>query len=216
MTDKISGVTPTIPNAAVNLPATVSNTAGGALGLSLGSLTDSYRLDVVLSALETKKHAKVISSPRVVTMNNQEARIEQGQEVPYQTVSDAGTKIEFKDAFLKLSVTPQITFDKNIIMNMLVSNDTPLLDAVTKLYIINKKQATTSVLVKNGDTAVIGGIYTNNDIETLGAVPWFHEIPGLGVFFKDTTNTKERTELIIFITPRIVPITYNEPVGVVQ
>jgi len=194
-----------ISNPVVNLPASVGDTAGGALGISLGSLTNSLELDIVLSALEKKNHARVISSPRVVTVNNQEAKIVQGQEVPQMTVSaNEGTKVEYKEAALKLSVTPQVTADKSIIMNILISNDTPTLGA-NNLYIINKKEATTSVLVKDGQTAVIGGIFTNNDTEAFGAVPWFHKIPLLGHLFKGTQKVKKRTELVIFITPRVLP-----------
>lgn len=195
-----------ISNPVVNLPASVGDTAGGALGISLGSLTNSLQLDIVLSALEKKNHARVISSPRVVTVNNQEAKIVQGQEVPQMTVSaNEGTKVEYKEAALKLSVTPQVTADKSIIMNILISNDTPTLGA-NNLYVINKKEATTSVLVKDGETAVIGGIFTNNDTEAFGAVPWFHKIPLLGHLFKGTQKVKKRTELVIFITPRILPV----------
>jgi len=204
--DKVTGVlVPGISSPVVNLPAAIDTAAGGALGLSLGSLTNAFKLDAQLSALEKQKRARVLSSPRVATLNNQEARIEQGQEVPYQTVSDEGTKIEFKDAKLKLSVTPQITFDRSIVMNILVSNDTPIKDP-TVGFIIQKKEAQTSVLVKDGETAVIGGIFTNNDSETEGGVPWLMDLPGVGSLFKKKGRTDLRTELIIFITPRIIPM----------
>jgi len=189
----------------VNLPAAIDSSAGGALGLSLGSLTKSFQLDMQLSALEKEKKARVLSSPRVATLNNQEARIEQGQEVPYQTTSDEGTKTEFKDAKLKLSVTPQITFDRSIVMNIVVSNDTPIKDP-TVGFIIQKKEAQTSVLVKDAETAVIGGIFTNNESETVGGVPWFKDLPGVGSAFRKKGKADIRTELIIFITPRIIPI----------
>jgi type IV pilus assembly protein PilQ len=193
-----------VANPVVNLPAAVSNTAGGALGFSLGSITDSFRLDAQLSALETKKHARVLSSPRVATLNNQEARIEQGQEVPFETTSDEGTKTEFKDAMLRLSVTPQINFDKSIIMKIKVSNDTPIADPTVK-FIIQKKEADTMVLVNDGETAVIGGIFTNDKQGTEGGVPWLMDLPGLGYLFKKKGKTLNRSELIIFITPRIIP-----------
>jgi type IV pilus assembly protein PilQ len=169
--DNISGqVVPGIANPVVNLPAAVDSSAGGALGFSLASITNSFQLDAQLSALEKRNHARILSSPRVATLSNQEARINQGQEVPYQTTSDEGTKTEFKEAVLALSVTPQITFDRSIIMNILVTNDTPIRDP-TVGFIIGTKEARTTVLVKDGDTAVIGGIYTNNDAESLGGVP---------------------------------------------
>ncbi len=202
----ISGAAvPGIANPVVNLPAAIDSSAGGALGLSLGSLTKSFQLDMQLSALEKEKKARVLSSPRVATLNNQEARIEQGQEVPYQTTSDEGTKTEFKDAKLRLSVTPQITFDRSIVMNIVVSNDTPIKDP-TVGFIIQKKEAQTSVLVKDGETAVIGGIFTNNESETVGGVPWFKDLPGVGSVFRKKGRADIRTELIIFITPRIIPI----------
>lgn len=202
----ISGAAvPGIANPVVNLPAAIDSGAGGALGLSLGSLTKSFQLDMQLSALEKQKKARVLSSPRVATLNNQEARIEQGQEVPYMTTSDEGTKTEFKDAKLRLSVTPQITFDRSIVMNIVVSNDTPIKDP-TVGFIIQKKEAQTSVLVKDAETAVIGGIFTNNDSETVGGVPWFKDLPGVGSVFRKKGRADIRTELIIFITPRIIPI----------
>jgi len=193
-----------ISNPVVNLPAAVDDTAGGAIGFSLASITKSFQLDAQLSALEKRNHARVLSSPRVATLNNQEARINQGQEVPYQTTSDEGTKTEFKEAVLQLSVTPQITFDRSIIMNILVTNDTPIRDP-TVGFIIGTKEAKTSVLVKDGDTAVIGGIYTNNDSTTAGGIPWLMDIPVAGYLFKKEGDANKRTELIIFITPRIIP-----------
>jgi type IV pilus assembly protein PilQ len=204
--DKVTGkLVPGVSSPVLNLPAAIDSTAGGALGLSLGSLTNAFKLDLQLSALEKQKRARVLSSPRVATLNNQEARIEQGQEVPYQTTSDEGTKTEFKDAKLKLSVTPQITFDRSIVMNILVSNDTPIRDP-TVGFIIQKKEAQTSILVTDGETAVIGGIFTNNDSETEGGVPWLKDLPGVGSMFKKEGKSDLRTELIIFITPRIIPM----------
>ena len=203
--DNISGQTVAgIANPVVNLPAAVDSSAGGALGFSLASITNSFQLDAQLSALEKRNHARILSSPRVATLSNQEARINQGQEVPYQTTSDEGTKTEFKEAVLALSVTPQITFDRSIIMNILVTNDTPIRDP-TVGFIIGTKEARTTVLVKDGDTAVIGGIYTNNDAESLGGVPYLMDIPVAGALFKKKGELNKRTELIIFITPRIIP-----------
>jgi len=203
--DNIAGETVAgIANPVVNLPAAVDDSAGGALGFSLASITNSFQLDAQLSALEKRNHARILSSPRVATLSNQEARINQGQEVPYQTTSDEGTKTEFKEAVLALSVTPQITFDRSIIMSILVTNDTPIRDP-TVGFIIGTKEARTTVLVRDGDTAVIGGIYTNNDAESLGGVPYLMDIPVAGSLFKKKGETNKRTELIIFITPRIIP-----------
>ncbi len=208
--DNISGeVVPGIANPVVNLPAAVDESGGGALGFSLASITNSFQLEAQLSALEKRNHARVLSSPRVATLSNQEARINQGQEVPYQTTSDEGTKTEFKEAVLELSVTPQITFDRSIIMNILVTNDTPIRDP-TVGFIIGTKQARTTVLVKDGDTAVIGGIYTNNDAQTEGGVPYLMDLPVAGSLFKKKGDSNQRTELIIFITPRIIPNQFVE------
>ncbi len=194
-----------IANPMVNLPAAVDASAGGALGLSLASLTNAFRLDMKLSALEKKNHARILSSPRVATLNNETARIEQGREIPYQTVSDEGTKTEFKAAKLKLSVTPQVNFNRSIIMRIVVTNDTPIKDPLVG-YIIGKKEAKTTVQVGDSETAVIGGIYTSNEGSTLGGLPWFQDIPGIGTMFRKKGKTKKRTELVIFITPRIIPI----------
>jgi type IV pilus assembly protein PilQ len=193
-----------IANPVVNLPAAVDDTAGGALGFSLASITNSFQLDAQLSALEKRRHARILSSPRVATLSNQEAKINQGQEVPFQTTSDEGTKTEFKDAKLQLSVTPQITFDRSIIMNIVVTNDTPIRDP-TVGFIIGTKEAKTTVLVKDADTAVIGGIYTNNDSDSEGGIPVLMDLPVAGYLFKKKTEGQKRTELVIFITPRIIP-----------
>jgi type IV pilus assembly protein PilQ len=203
--DNITGKTvPGIANPVVNLPAAVDDTAGGALGFSLASITNSFQLDAQLSALEKRRHARILSSPRVATLSNQEAKINQGQEVPFQTTSDEGTKTEFKDAKLQLSVTPQVTFDSSIIMNIVVTNDTPIRDP-TVGFIIGTKEAKTTVLVKDADTAVIGGIYTNNDSEAVGGIPVLMDLPVAGYLFKKQSEGQKRTELVIFITPRIIP-----------
>ncbi len=194
-----------IANPLINLPAAVDDSAGGALGLSLASLTNAFSLDMKLSALEKKNHARVLSSPRVATLNNETARIEQGREIPYQTISDEGTKTEFKAAKLKLSVTPQVNFNRSIIMKIIVTNDTPIKDPLVG-YIIGKKEAKTTVLVGDSETAVIGGIYTSNEGTTRGGLPWFQDLPGIGTMFRKKGKTDKRTELVIFITPRIIPI----------
>jgi len=204
--DNVSGESPAgISSPVVNLPAAIDSSAGGALGFSLASITNSFRLDAQLSALEKKKHARILSSPRVATLNNQEAWIQQGEEIPYQTTSDEGTKTEFKDATLRLSVTPQINADRSIVMKIKVNKDTALQE-VTAGIVIGKKEAVTVVLVNSGETAVIGGIYTNDEQRNAGGVPWFMDIPGLGYLFKNQSSQKKRTELMIFITPRIIPV----------
>ena len=194
-------------NYAVNLPAAVGQGSGG--GISFGLFKGSFRLDVSLTAMEASGKGKVVSSPKVVTIDNKEATIEQGTQIPYSTVSASGTNTQFVDATLSLKVTPHITPEGSVIMKVEAKNDSPGATGATGQPAINKKKATTEVLVRDGETAVIGGILqiTRNDNEQ--AVPWLSKIPVLGFFFrKDTASTSNR-ELLIFITPKILK---QEPV----
>ncbi|MFC1890248.1 type IV pilus secretin PilQ [Thermodesulfobacteriota bacterium] len=198
-----------IPGFAVDLPAAVSQGSGGALGLVLGSLTNTLSLDMRLSALEKNGHAKIISNPRVATLDNHEAKIEQGEEVPYEVTGSitGGSNTQFKEAKLSLSVLPHITEDRSIIMDVKVTNDTPIPDATVGVgYRIGTKSAETKILVKDGETAVIGGIYTKTAASDSGGIPWFQEIPILKYLFKKQGDTDKRKELILFITPKIMPV----------
>lgn len=198
-----------IPGFAVDLPAAVSQGAGGAIGLVLGSLTNTLSLDMRLSALEKNGHAKIISNPRVATLDNHEAKIEQGEEVPYEVTGSitGGSNTQFKEAKLTLSVLPHITEDRSVIMDVNVTNDTPIPDATVGVgYRIGTKRAETKILVKDGETAVIGGIYTKTAASDSGGVPWFQKLPILGYMFKKEGDTDKRKELIIFITPKILPV----------
>ncbi|MGE5189119.1 MAG: type IV pilus secretin PilQ [Gemmatimonadota bacterium] len=189
-------------NYAVNLPAAVGQGSGG--GISFGIFKGSFRLDVSLTAMEASGKGKVVSSPKVVTIDNREAVIEQGTQIPYSTVSASGTNTQFVDATLSLKVTPHITPEGSVIMKVEAKNDSQGATGATGQPAINKKKATTEVLVRDGETAVIGGILqiTRNDNEQ--AVPWLSKIPVLGYFFrKDTASTSNR-ELLIFITPKIL------------
>jgi type IV pilus assembly protein PilQ len=192
----------TPPNFAVNLPATVGLGAGG--GISFGILRDNLRLDLSLSALESSGKGKVVSSPKVVTIDNKEAVIEQGTQIPYSTVSASGTNTQFVDATLSLKVTPHITPEGSVIMKLEAKNDSQGDVGATGQPAINKKKATTEVLVRDGETAVIGGILQVTRKEDQAAVPWLSKIPVLGYFFKKTTNTSTNRELLIFITPKIL------------
>jgi type IV pilus assembly protein PilQ len=189
-------------NYAVNLPASVGLGSGG--GVSFGILRDNLRLDLSLSALEASGRGKVISSPKIVTIDNREAMIEQGTQIPYSTVSAAGTQTQFVDAVLSLKVTPHITPAGSVIMKMEARNDSPGEFNVQGQPAINKKKATTEVLIQDGETAVIGGILQISRIESLSAVPWFSRIPVLGFFFKKSTNVASNRELLIFVTPKIL------------
>ncbi|TWJ32777.1 type IV pilus secretin family protein [Geobacter argillaceus] len=176
-------------------------TGGMATGMSFGKLTSNVQLDLRLSAAATIGQVKIISTPKVLTVNNKAAKISQGQSVPYQTVSAEGTKTEFVEAALTLEVTPHITADGSVSMKIKASNNSVGSGTPPP---INKKEATTELVVKNGETTVIGGIYVDSDTETDTGVPFLADIPLFGWLFKSNTKTKLKNELLIFITPKIV------------
>jgi type IV pilus assembly protein PilQ len=187
---------------ATTLPSATSG--GMATGMSFGKLASNIQLDLRLSAAATTGIVKIISTPKVVTLNNKAAKISQGQSIPYQTVSAEGTKTEFVEAALTLEVTPHITADGNIGMKIKASNNSPGSAAAGSTPPINKKEATTELQVKNGETTVIGGIYVDNDVESDTGVPFLKDIPLLGWLFKSNSKTKSKSELLIFITPKIL------------
>ncbi len=195
---------------AVNLPAAIGAGSGGGLNFNLGSLTNFLNLDVRLSALERTGEGRIISSPRVTTLDNKEASIEQGLSIPFETTSTGGTQTTFIDANLNLTVTPHVTNDESIGLKIKASKNAPdsSVRGASGAPSIAKKEARTEVLVKNGHTTVIGGIFQIDRSDTVAGVPWFQKIPLIGWLFKKTTVTDKKTELLIFITPRIV-----RPVG---
>jgi type IV pilus assembly protein PilQ len=202
-----SGLTPfaattPAPNFAVNLPARFGLGSGG--GISFGILRDNLRLDLSLSALEASNKGRVISSPKVITIDNKEATIEQGTQIPYSTVSASGTNTQFVDATLSLKVTPHITPDGGVIMKLEAKNDSQGEVGASGQPAINKKKATTEVLVRDGETAVIGGILqiSRREIET--GIPWLSKIPVLGYLFRNENTNATNRELLIFITPKIL------------
>jgi type IV pilus assembly protein PilQ len=190
------------PNFAVNLPASVGLGSGG--GISFGILRDNLRLDLSLSALEASSKGRVVSSPKVITIDNKEATIEQGTQIPYSTVSASGTNTQFVDATLSLKVTPHITPDGGVIMKLEAKNDSQGAVGASGQPAINKKKATTEVLVRDGETAVIGGILQISRTESQGAVPWLSKIPVLGYLFRNDRSQATNRELLIFITPKIL------------
>jgi len=194
------------PNYAVNFPAPVGATAGSALGFVFGSLNNAFTLDLRLSALESQGKGKVISSPRVATLDNNPAKIQQGLSIPFETVSAQGTQTQFIDAVLSLEVTPHITADKSVIMKIKAAKNAPntSIRSVGGVPSIDKKEATTEVLVKNGETTVIGGIFQITSAESRSGVPLFSKIPLIGWLFRVTTKEEKKTELLVFITPRII------------
>ncbi|WP_026839886.1 type IV pilus secretin family protein [Citrifermentans bremense] len=178
-----------------------SGSGGLGLGMSFGKLTSNIKLDMRLAAAATIGQVKIISTPKVVTLNNKAAKISQGQSIPYQTTSAEGTKTEFVEAALTLEVTPHITADGSVSMKIKASNNSPGTGSPPP---INKKEATTELVVSNGDTTVIGGIYVDSDTESDTGVPFLSDIPLLGWLFKSNSKQKTKTELLIFITPKIV------------
>ncbi len=193
----------TMPSASdrynVNLPA-----GGGAGRIALALLGSDYLVDLELSALQTEGRGEVLSNPRVITSNQQTASIEQGVEVPYQEASSSGaTSISFKKAVLSLEVTPQITPDDRVIMDLVVNKD-----SVGGIYAgvpsINTRSVTTQVLVDNGDTVVLGGIYEQSSSKGATKVPFLGDIPVLGALFRTKSNKENKGELLIFVTPKIL------------
>lgn len=191
------------PSFAVNLPAAQNF---GGLGFSFGRFTDNpINLDLRLSAGESQGLTRVVSTPKVSVLNNQEAKIEQGESIPFSTTSQAGTQTTFVDANLTLLVTPHISSDGGIIMKIRVSKNAP---GETRLGAsgpsILKKEATTNVLVKDGETTVIGGIYETTKSDSISGIPYLMDIPFFGWLFKTTTKREDTSELLVFLTPKIV------------
>jgi len=189
----------------VNLPAGgIAGAAAGALSVVLFNSNITRFLNLELSALEADARGKIISNPKVVTADQVEAVIEQGTEIPYQQATSSGaTSVSFKKANLSLRVKPQITPDDNVIMNLQINNDARGTDT-TAGPAINTKAIQTQVLVENGGTVVIGGIYVQDQQTTINKVPLLGDIPYLGVLFKSTSVRDNKSELLIFITPRIL------------
>jgi len=194
-------------NFLVNMPAPAgAGTGGGAIGFTFGSLSKALNLDLVLSALESTGEGKVISTPRVSALDNKEAKIEQGVSIPFSTASASGTQIQFIDAKLSLTVTPHATPDNKIFLKIQATKnapDTSLLGASGQPS-IRKNEATTEILLGDGETAVIGGILIIDRGVTYTKVPFLADLPLIGWLFKSKVNREEKRELMIFITPRVV------------
>ena len=195
-------------NQFVNLPANVATGFGGGsaatVALSLFGATANRFLNLELSALEAEGKGNIVSSPRVITADQQKARIEQGEEIPFQQATSSGaTSIQFKKASLRLEVTPQITPEGNVILDVEVNKDSRG-ELTAAGPAINTKQVKTQVLVEHGGTVVIGGIYTQNERNEINKVPLLGDIPYLGLLFQNRVRTTSKTELLVFITPKIV------------
>ncbi len=188
----------------VNAPASAG--LGTGMGLAFGILRDNFRLDLVLSALENEGRGRVISSPKIVTLDNKEAVIQQGTSIPFETTSAAGTQTQFIDANLNLTVTPHITPDGSVIMKIKASRNAPntAIRGASGAPSIDKREAVTELLVRDGETAVLGGIYVTDTGYSESGVPWLRKIPVFGWFFQKYTQRTKGEELLLFVTPRII------------
>ena len=194
-----------VGTSAVSLPAAVGSGTGGAISATLGSVTGATQLDLRLSALEASGKARILSTPKITTSDNKEAVIESGRSIPYATVSQSGTQIQFIDATISLTVTPHITSDNFVSMKIIATkNEADFANQVQGTPSIIKKKANTEVLIKDGDTTVIGGLYKTTKTENVAGVPWFMKIPIIGWLFKKKTDKDDGEELLIFITPKII------------
>ncbi len=194
----------------VNMPVSATNAGKWALSV-LGA---DYLLDLELSALETEGRGEIVANPRVITANQQEAVIKQGQEVGYVTQSGSGGgasnfTVAFKEVVLELKVTPTITQDNRVFLRMNVKKDEVEGFVTTPLYSvpqISKREVNTSVLVENGQTVVLGGVYEFKSIDDLNKVPFLGDIPGLGALFRNKLKNRQKAELLIFVTPKILSL----------
>ena len=187
---------------AVNMPVPGATSA---LGLSLGSINGAFGLDVALTALEREGRLKILSTPRVTTQNNKQAEVTQGFQIPIQVSANNTVTVQFKDAALKLLVTPQITAANTVIMRIVLENGIPDFSrAVNGNPSINTQRAETQVQVADGITTVIGGIVQSQQTISNDSTPGISKIPLLGWLFKRNDTRNESQELLIYITPRII------------
>jgi len=206
-------VRPVPPAKSLNVDLPVVGAAGS---LALSIINAGYVLDMELSALQTEGRGEVISNPRIVTSNQKEAVIRQGQEVGYVTISQqqgAGAaaipNVQFKDVLLELKVTPTITNDGRVFLNMAVKKDEIegfVSSGIGDVPQINKREINTAVLIDNGQTVVIGGVYEFRDRADVTKVPWLGDLPVIGNLFKKKGRTKEKAELLIFVTPKVMQV----------
>lgn len=199
-TGNLSGINLSTANM-VNFGATNS----AASSFAIGYQTADFLLDLELSAIETDGRAEIVSQPRVITADGQTASIESGKEIPYQEASSSGaTSVSFKPAVLKLEVTPQITPDDRIIMDLVINQDSVGEVTVTGVPTIDTNSVQTQVLVDNGETVVLGGIFRSEEINTINKTPFFGDLPLIGALFRYNNHSSEKSELLVFITPRLV------------
>jgi type IV pilus assembly protein PilQ len=202
----VQGPVPTDPVTTGTVPTAVSlgaQAATSGVGLALGSINKSFNLDIALTALERSGNGRLLSTPRVSTQNNIEAEIAQGVQIPYQTVSNNTVTTQFKDAALTLKVTPQITASNTVIMKISVDNGS-VGEVLPGGVSINTQRANTTVQVDDGQTTVIGGIYASQEVTAYDRTPGLSSVPLIKWLFKRDHFDDKSTELLIFITPRII------------
>ena len=194
------------PNFAVDLPAAVGTGNGAGVGLMFGSAGGAAQLNLRISALENSGQAKTISAPKVTTLDNTAATISQGVAIPFSQFSAGGVNTTFIEAKLELRVLPHVTQDGSVALKIDATNNQPNpgFTGANGQPSISKKEAHTQVMVKDGDTTVIGGIYTRSTSQNENGVPVLSKIPVLGWFFRHRADTDTRTELLVFVTPHIV------------
>jgi type IV pilus assembly protein PilQ len=197
-----AGIAPAGRGYAVNLPASGFNTG---IGITLGNILGNFNLDLALTALERQGRGRLLSTPKVTTQNNHAAEIKQGVQIPIQTVANNTVTVSFKDAVLTLKVTPQITEANTVILDLSVENNAAdFANLVNGIPPINTQSAQTQVLVKDGATAVIGGIFQSNEQTSQNSTPFLSKVPILGYLFRNRFVTNTNNELLLFITPRII------------
>lgn len=200
MDSSFGGLTNTAPSSGglfTVVPGAFSDIAFGTIGANV-------KLNMRLNAAATAGLVKIISTPKVATLNNKTAKITQGQQIPYTSATSDKIETKFVEAALSLEVTPHINSNGTIVLKIDAKNDAPDRQTSVGTPPINKKQATTEMLLRDGETTVIGGIYVDRDTEGADGVPWLMDIPFLGHLFKSTNTEKSKSELLIFITPRIL------------
>ena len=187
----------------VNLPSAV---AGSTFGLLIGKfLGTTGALDLRLSAGEALGLTKVVSAPKVITLDNKPAKIEQGSQIPFATTSLQGTQTTFVDATLTLNVTPHVILHANMVrLEIKASKNSPGASFGSAGVAIDKKEATTEILLRDGETTVLGGIFEETKADSSAGIPWFNRIPFLGWLFKNESISVQQTELLIFVTPTIL------------
>ncbi|MCU7958649.1 MAG: type IV pilus secretin PilQ [gamma proteobacterium symbiont of Bathyaustriella thionipta] len=192
----------------VNLPATLGGDRGGAFNLLVGRL-GNFLLQLEITAMQVEGRGELISSPRVITSDQNEAFIQQGVEIPYQEASSSGaTSVSFKEAVLELKVTPHITPDDRVIMDLAVKKDNPDFGrAIGGVPPVDTREVQTSVLIDNGETVVLGGVFERDKSTSTEKIPFFGDLPYLGYLFKQEANTDDNRELLIFVTPKILVTT---------